>query len=119
MFQKGVNIPGNAFIACSGFVRVVLIKTFHIYQQTGDIISHPLIHTSPSQYGGYVPRLVTEWVRVRIPNDKSLMASGPDITTRQKLHQLQVHNYDHQTIVPNKGLSYRRQSARSSDNNLK
>ncbi|GFV63117.1 hypothetical protein TNCV_1345761 [Trichonephila clavipes] len=23
---------------------------------------------SPSQYGGYVPRLVTEWVRVRIPN---------------------------------------------------
>ncbi|GFX97235.1 hypothetical protein TNCV_557251 [Trichonephila clavipes] len=27
---------------------------------------------SPSQYGGYDPRLVTEWVRVRIPSWESV-----------------------------------------------
>ncbi|GFU00843.1 hypothetical protein TNCV_4819761 [Trichonephila clavipes] len=35
--------------------------------------------SSPSQYGGYDPRLVTEWVRVRIPSKTWLYSSGKEI----------------------------------------
>ncbi|GFS91004.1 hypothetical protein TNCV_2120011 [Trichonephila clavipes] len=31
-----------------------------------------MVKKSPSQYGGYDPRLVTEWVRVRIPKSEYL-----------------------------------------------
>ncbi|GFU25980.1 hypothetical protein TNCV_5104721 [Trichonephila clavipes] len=42
---------------------------------------------SPSQYGGYDPRLVTEWVRVLIPTlswsrsrGRNVMSSSPTVT---------------------------------------
>ncbi|GFU95453.1 hypothetical protein TNCV_4787881 [Trichonephila clavipes] len=40
---------------------------------------------SPSQYGGYVPRLVTEWVRVRIPTSKPEIKCGGHRLGKERL----------------------------------
>ncbi|GFW18126.1 hypothetical protein TNCV_4006661 [Trichonephila clavipes] len=41
-----------------------------VYGAIGILLSNNIEkRVSPSQYGGYGPRLVTKWVRIRIPSE--------------------------------------------------
>ncbi|GFW08062.1 uncharacterized protein TNCV_2978301 [Trichonephila clavipes] len=66
--------------------------TFHTSRLKRPPVDPSTKAQSPSQYGGYVPRLVTEWVRVRIPN-------GDRFNSCQVIYSqfgLAIHRNDHQ-----------------------